>query len=174
MSNCLCRCLRIWMSYGHQRKSAGRSESEPISSAVRRDSNPGWSVESVEPLIYWRRLERLTAGQENRLPDRGTRDQERPKYPKGNDNGVSRLSGVAGMACAESFRVKRGRSNRGIQRYDCPTGAIIPDWKSEGSVVVMTTGTAKPHTSEGTLLLQRLDERRWPGKSSLEVEHARR
>ena len=46
-------------------------------------------------------------------------------------------------------------------------------WKSERFVIVMTGGTAQPAESEGTALLQSLDERRRPAQSSKEVEHVR-
>ncbi len=46
-------------------------------------------------------------------------------------------------------------------------------WKSERSIVVMTTGTTQPRPSEGAALLQRLSEKQGLAYSSLEVSHAR-
>jgi len=174
MSNCLCRSLPTKVPIGHRRESTGRNESEPTCSVVRRYPDSGRDFESVEPLIYRRRLERFIAGQNIHLSVRRSGNQNQSQVPEDCGIGMGRLSGVARMACAESSWVKHGRSVRDLQSQwsNCSLGTERPAWKSERFVVVMTDGTTQPIESKGTALLQRVFKRQWPGKSSLEVSHA--
>ena len=175
MGNHLRRSLPTTAPLGSLRKHAGRNASEAACSVVMEYPWPGEGTESVEPLGTWRRLERCTAGQDTRMSAGGIGAQGQPRVsPEDRGIAVCWLSGVAGAACVESIRGEAweiqawSRSLPG-NRSKGTEGHI---WKSERSVVVMTTGTTQPCTSEGAVLSQRLCERRWPAYSSWEVLHA--
>jgi len=177
MSDCLRCSLPTMAPLGRLRKHAGRNESEPRCSVVTSNPQLGEGIGSVEPMLWWRRLERSIAGQETQESAGGIEAQGEPRFlPEDDGNGMDWLPGAAGLACVESIQVNHGRSGRGLRsrRGNCSLGAECPVRKSERSIVVMTAETTQLRTSKGTVLLQCLFEEQWPTQSSLEVVHVRR
>jgi hypothetical protein len=156
---------------------AGRNASEPKCSVVTSIPQLGEGTGSVEPMLWWRRLERSIAGQETHESAGGIEAQGVPRFlPEDEGIGMDRLPGVVGMACVESTQMNHGRSGRGLRtrRSNYSLGVECPVRKSERSIVVMTAETTQLRTIEGAVLLQRLFEKQGLTQSSLEVVHVRR